>query len=121
MTEDVTKLLEAGNIMVGRFLLSRNFYNLKPGEVYVHDKNMQLFHPKSGLPASHGVMRVSIGRRQTSLVKETGKPKYTSHMVMQNSESELFGINGIGRVGKKTVLDLYRITVSELEAKKLAR
>lgn len=40
------------------------------------------------------------------------KPVYTNHMVMQNSEGNMFGINGIGRVGKNSVMELYRIYVS---------
>lgn len=116
MTETVTNLLKAGSVMVGRFLLSRNFYSLKPGQVYVFDESKQLYHPRSGLVASHGVMMMGIGRRQTGTAEKTGKPKYARHMAMQNSEGELFGINGTGRVGKKTVLDLYRIEVSDPEA-----
>lgn len=110
----VTELLELGNILVGRFKLSRNYYSLKPGQVYVYDKDKQIFHPKSGLPASHGVMIMGVGRRQTRWSEMTGsrKPVYTNHMVMQNSEGNMFGINGIGRVGKNSVMELYRIYVS---------
>ncbi|TVU23829.1 hypothetical protein EJB05_26212, partial [Eragrostis curvula] len=111
-SEAVTELLDTGNIMVGRFRLSRNYYSLKPGEVYVYDADQQIYHPKSGLAASHGAMMIGSGRTQTKL-KENGKPVYARHMVMQNSEGDLFGINGIGRVGKKTVTELYRIHVPE--------
>ncbi|TVU02629.1 hypothetical protein EJB05_51871, partial [Eragrostis curvula] len=111
-SEAMTELLDTGNIMVGRFRLSRNYYSLKPGEVYVYDADQQIYHPKSGLAASHGAMMIGSGRTQTKL-KENGKPVYARHMVMQNSEGDLFGINGIGRVGKKTVTELYRIHVPE--------
>ncbi|GJN05038.1 hypothetical protein PR202_ga22634 [Eleusine coracana subsp. coracana] len=107
----VAKLLECGNIMVGRFKLSRNYYSVEPGHVYVYDEDMQIFHPKSGLPASHGAMMMGAGRRQTRWSDKTGscRPVYSSHMVMQNSEGETFGIDGIGRIGKNSIMELYRI------------
>ncbi|KAL6907869.1 hypothetical protein ACP4OV_002039 [Aristida adscensionis] len=105
-TEAVSDILEKGGIMVGHFRLSRNYYSLKPRQVYVFDKNMPIMHPQSDLVAAHAVMMIGIGHRPTS------PGRFTRHMAIQNSEGELFGINGIGKVGKKTVQGLYRIHLS---------
>lgn len=114
MDKDDTKgcsHLEKGGIMVGTFSISRNYYSLSPSEVYVYDPDKQIRHDKSGLAASHVAMMIGIGHRLT-------KPKHFSrHMVMQNSEGKLFGINGVGRVGKKTVRKLYWIEVENVKPK----
>ncbi|TVU23816.1 hypothetical protein EJB05_26199, partial [Eragrostis curvula] len=100
-TEAVKKILEQGSIMVGHFRMSRNYYNLKPGQVYVDDKDQALLNPKSDQPASHAVMMIGIGRNV-----------YFRHLGMQNSEGRIFGINGLGRVGKQSVEGLYRIKIN---------
>ncbi|TVU03933.1 hypothetical protein EJB05_50512, partial [Eragrostis curvula] len=103
-TEAVKKILEQGSIMVGHFRMSRNYYNLKPGQVYVDDKDQALLNPKSDQPASHAVMMIGIGRNG-----------YFRHLGMQNSEGRIFGINGLGRVAKQSVEGLYRIKVWEMK------
>ncbi|KAL6654575.1 hypothetical protein ACP70R_008040 [Stipagrostis hirtigluma subsp. patula] len=113
-TEDVRDILENGGIMVGYFRLSRNYYSLRPNQVYVFDEERPIIHPKSELVASHVVMMIGIGHRQT------GVRRFSRHMAMQNSEGKVFGINGFGRVGKKTVRGLYRIEVPNHEVKKPA-
>lgn len=104
-TVRLTKLLEEGNIMVGHFRLSWNYFTLKPDEVYAFNEKKAFIHPKSNLVASHAVMMVGIGHQQT------GPKRFLRHMVMQNSEGKLFGINGIGRVRKNSVRGLYRLEV----------
>ncbi|TVT98821.1 hypothetical protein EJB05_55850, partial [Eragrostis curvula] len=108
-TEAVKKILEQGGIMVGHFRMSQNYYNLKPGQVYVYDKDQALLNPKSDQPASHAVMMIGIGRSKTVL------DGYFRHMAMQSSEGRIFGINGLGRVAKTSVEGLYWIKVRKLE------
>lgn len=88
-TADVTKLVEEGNVMVGHFRLSWNYFTLKPSEVYAFDDKKAFIHPKSNLVASHAVMTVGNGHRNTA------PKRFFRYMVMQNSEGKLFGIEGI--------------------------
>ncbi|CAO2144958.1 unnamed protein product [Urochloa humidicola] len=64
-TDAVTARLEEGGILIGHFMLSRNYYRLRPGEVYVYDPDTAIRHPISGLPASHAAMMIGIGHQQT--------------------------------------------------------
>ncbi|GJN37103.1 hypothetical protein PR202_gb26027 [Eleusine coracana subsp. coracana] len=59
--EETESLLDHGDIMVGTFRVSRNYFRLKPGEPYIYDKNIPYTHPKSGLPASHAAMVIGMG------------------------------------------------------------
>lgn len=98
--------------MVGSFPISRNYYSLSPRDVYVYDPDKEIRHEKSGLAASHVTMMIGIGHRLTL------SKRFSRHMVMQNSEGKLFGINGIGRIGKKkTLRNLYWIEVEGVKAK----
>jgi senataxin len=111
-TEAVTAHLKKGGIMVGTFPISRNYYSLSPRDVYVYDPDKVIKHEKSGLTATHVAMMIGIGRRLTE------SKRFSRHMVMQNSEGKLFGINGIGRVGKKqTLRKLYWIEVEDVKPK----
>ena len=109
-TEAVEAHLEKGGIMVGSFRISRNYFSLSPGQVYVYDTDKAITHDKSGLPASHVAMMIGIGHRLTA------SNRFSRHMVMQNSEGKLFGTNGIGRIGKRqTLRKLYWIEVEGVE------
>ncbi|OEL30205.1 hypothetical protein BAE44_0008775 [Dichanthelium oligosanthes] len=111
-TEAVTAHLEKGGIMVGSFPISCNYFSLRPEEVYVYQPDKAITHDKSGLPASHVGMMIGIGHRLNE------SKRFTRHMVMQNSEGELFGTNGIARIGKKqTLRKLYWIEVEGLKPK----
>ena len=44
-TVRLTKLLEEGNIMVGHFRLSWNYFTLKPDEVYAFNEKKAFIHP----------------------------------------------------------------------------
>ncbi|KAL6637249.1 hypothetical protein ACP70R_024821 [Stipagrostis hirtigluma subsp. patula] len=59
-------LPEAGNIMIGTFRVSRNYFYLKPGETYKYDKSIPYIHAKSGLPGAHAVMVIGHGKKQPS-------------------------------------------------------
>ncbi|GJN25755.1 hypothetical protein PR202_gb13625 [Eleusine coracana subsp. coracana] len=107
-SKDVRNHLENGNILVGSFRLSMNYYNLRPGEVYVYDEKKPIKHPKSNLLASHAVMMIGIG-----YAKIPCPMSYFRHMCMQNSEGQLFGINGLGRVAKNSVTALYQIELEK--------
>ncbi|RLM70168.1 hypothetical protein C2845_PM17G14200 [Panicum miliaceum] len=101
-TEAVTAHLQKGGIM----------FSLSPWEVYVYDPDKAIRHEKSGLAASHVAMMIGIGHRLTL------SKRFSRHMVMQNSEGNLFGINGIGRIGKKNTLrNLYWIEVEGVKQK----
>ena len=84
-TEAVTAHLQKGGIMVGSFPISRNYFSLSPWEVYVYDLDKAIRHEKSVLEASHVEMMIDIGH-QLTLSK-----CFSRHMVMQNSEGNLFG------------------------------
>lgn len=102
--KDVKNLLEKGNILVGSFRLSMNYYKLRPGEIYVYDEKKPIKHPKSNLTASHAVMMIGIGQSKN--------PRYC-FMGMQNSEGQRFGINGLGRVAVKSIKDLFQIELEK--------
>jgi hypothetical protein len=75
--------------------------------VYVFDKEKPMLHPRSWMPVSHAVMMIGIGHQPAA------SSQLCHHMVMQNSEGRLFGVNGIGRVSKKDVDGLYLIEVEK--------
>jgi senataxin len=75
-TEAVKARLEKGGIMVGSFRISRNYFSLSPGQVYVYDTDKAITHDKSGLPASHVAMMIGIGHRLTA------SNRFSRHMVM---------------------------------------
>lgn len=73
-TERVERLLEEGNMMVGHFPLSRNYFSLKPGQVYVFDKEKPYSAPQVG---DGGVPRRDDDRRRASAdcrLRPTGTP-----------------------------------------------
>ncbi|KAF0896794.1 hypothetical protein E2562_028092 [Oryza meyeriana var. granulata] len=94
--QTIRSLLEAGNIMVGHFRVSRNYFYLKPGEIYMYDKTRPYIHAKSNLPVSHAVMVIGDGRKPMApAANGTSQPLYNEHVMIQNSEGKRFGIDGL--------------------------
>lgn len=123
-TDAVRARMEKGSIMIGRFMLSRNYYRLRPGEVYVYNPETAIMHPISGKPASHAAMMIGVGDRQTA----DPECLLAHHMVMQNSLGKQFGIDGIGRVGIKgnveneqTFRNLHWIEVEDVKPRPASR
>ncbi len=103
-------LLEAGNIMVGHFRVSRNYFYLKPGEIYSYDKRVPYIHAKSNLPVSHAVMVIGDGRHREPMASAANDRE---HVMIQNSEGKRFGIDGLGRVDKLSFRGLYQIILPD--------
>ncbi|KAL6599627.1 hypothetical protein ACP70R_045764 [Stipagrostis hirtigluma subsp. patula] len=106
-------LLEAGNIMVGTFRVSRNYFHLKPGEPYMYDKRFPYIHAKSCLPVAHAVMVIGHGK-QTPLEEVKGTSEQSillRHVHIQNSEGRRFGIDGFGRVLRRSLRGLYHVSL----------
>ncbi|TVT97390.1 hypothetical protein EJB05_57389, partial [Eragrostis curvula] len=112
--EEIGSLLECGDIMIGTFRLSRNYFRLRPGEPYVYQKNIPYIHPKSGLPVSHSAMVVGHGKQPSPLESTSTEPPRLHHVNIQNSEGKRFGVNGFGRVTRGSLRGLYRITLPSL-------
>nr|TKW40193.1 hypothetical protein SEVIR_1G230100v2 [Setaria viridis] len=113
--EETESLVEAGNIMIGTFRVSRNYFYLKPGETYVYDVSIPYIHPKSFLPASHAVMVIGHGKQPlTATAEGTSEAARPRHVNIQNSYGRRFGVNGFGRVSRCSLRGLYKITVPEL-------
>ncbi|KAL6654461.1 hypothetical protein ACP70R_007926 [Stipagrostis hirtigluma subsp. patula] len=107
-------LLEAGNIMIGTFRVSRNYFYLKPGETYKYDKSIPYIHAKSGLPGAHAVMVIGHGKQQPSPEEAkgtSGQSILLRHVHFQNSEGRRFGIDGFGRVFRCSLRGLYHVTL----------
>jgi senataxin len=99
--------LAAGNVFVGTYRVSRNYFSLKPGQVYHYDRRMPYLNPRSSLPYAHAVMMIGSG---TELIKLPNRERKI-HLNFQNSAGNLFGENGFGKVGSSSVRSLYSITV----------
>jgi senataxin len=118
---DATKLtavLKRGNIMPSSFRISRNYFYLRPGEVYSYDEKLPYIHSKTDLRASHAVMTIGTGHEddQTEVGNEdaqveTQETKKLRHIVMQNSEGNLFGVDGKGRVDQNSIRQLCLLKV----------
>jgi senataxin len=104
-TEEAEALVEAGNIMACNFRLSRNYFDLRPGEVYVYDRLCSYIHARSGMPVSHAVTVIGHGGQETRLQGPV------RHVHFQNSEGKRSGDDGFGRVARDLVRRLYRLTV----------
>jgi hypothetical protein len=50
-TEEAEALVEAGNIMACNFRLSRNYFDLRPGEVYVYTGSARTSTPGPACPS----------------------------------------------------------------------
>jgi senataxin len=99
--------LDAGNVFVGNYRVSWNYFSLKPGEVYHYDGTIPYLNPRSSLSYAHAVMMIGSGTELTKLSNQGRKV----HLNFQNSSGNLFGDNGFGKVGSSSVRSLYRITV----------
>jgi senataxin len=108
--EEAEELVEAGSIMACNFRLSRNYFRLRPGDVYVYDSRFPYIHPISGLPVSHAAMVIGHGGQQ----QPPPAKGPVRHVHIQNSEGERFGDDGFGRVDRDTVHGLYRLTLPPL-------
>uniref|UniRef100_A0A0E0MHP3 Uncharacterized protein n=1 Tax=Oryza punctata TaxID=4537 RepID=A0A0E0MHP3_ORYPU len=110
-TRDIPSGRRKHNAWLAIFRLSYNYFYLKPGEVYMYDETKPFIHPKSNLAATHALMMIGIGKKQSKWNEKTKLPVFRRHMVMQNSEGKRFGMDGIGRISKNSVRGLYRIQV----------
>lgn len=110
--EETESLLDHGNIMIGTFRLSRNYFHLKPGEPYIYDKKLPYIHARSGLPASHSVMVIGHGKQPLPLEEGTSiEPPCLRHVHIQNSEGKRFGVDGFGRISRASLSGLYWISL----------
>jgi senataxin len=105
--EEAEALVEAGSIMACNFRLSRNYFRLKPGEVYVYDRRFPYIHPISDLPVSHAVTVIGHGGQPRPPPAE-GQVR---HVHVQNSEGKRSGDDGFLRVARDSVRGLYRLTL----------
>ncbi|KAM0883291.1 hypothetical protein ACQ4PT_031714 [Festuca glaucescens] len=108
--EEAEALVEAGNIMACNFCLSRNYFDLRPGEVYVYDRLCPYMHARSSMPVSHAVTVIGHGGQETRLQGPV------RHVHFQNSEGKRSGDDGFGRVARDSVRGLYRLTVPPASA-----
>ncbi|TVU05879.1 hypothetical protein EJB05_49081, partial [Eragrostis curvula] len=110
--EKTESLVEGGEIMIGSFRVSRNYFRLRQGETYVYYKEMPYINAKSGLPASHSVMITGHGKQPFPLKGTSTEPSCLRHVHFQNSEGKRFGVNGFGRVARSSLQRrLYRISL----------
>uniref|UniRef100_A0A0E0J507 DNA2/NAM7 helicase-like C-terminal domain-containing protein n=1 Tax=Oryza nivara TaxID=4536 RepID=A0A0E0J507_ORYNI len=103
--------IEDGNVMVGCFRLSYNYFYLKPGEVYWYDKSKPYVHSRSNLPAAHAVMVIGHGKRMMDRGGGTSNNVVRRHVVIQNSEGKRFGFDGTGRVLRRSLTHLYQMKI----------
>ncbi|KQJ97616.1 hypothetical protein BRADI_3g32251v3 [Brachypodium distachyon] len=82
--QDIKKLLNLAHAMLGTFKISKNYKTLKPGDIYVYDRNNREL--VNGRTCSHAVAIIGYGCR--------GGVWY---YVFQNSYGESWGEDGIGR------------------------
>ncbi|BAT15063.1 Os11g0648500 [Oryza sativa Japonica Group] len=103
--------IEDGNVMVGCFRLSYNYFYLKPGEVYWYDKSKPYVHSRSNLPAAHAVMVIGHGKRMMDRGEGTSNNVVRRHVVIQNSEGKRFGFDGTRRVLRRSLTHLYQMKI----------
>jgi hypothetical protein len=96
--QDIQKILCLAHVMVGTFRLSKNYKSLKPGDIYVYDKD----DPETinGKYCSHAVAIIGYGRREG-----------VWYYVFQNSYGEGWGEKGVGRVAMDSLRHLVRIKI----------
>jgi senataxin len=122
--DQVCEHLDGGNILVGSFRVSYNFFELSPGEVYHYDPNCPVLSRKNA-HLNHAVMFVGYGgpsrevvtkdatnlaaKQATNLKEEESD---IPHLVYQNSYGRLFGFGGgFGRVGVTSIKNLALVTI----------
>jgi hypothetical protein len=98
LPQDIQKLLTLAHVMVGTFWISKNYRNLKPGDIYVYDRN----DPElvNGKHCSHAVAIIGYGRREG-----------VWYYVFQNSYGEGWGEKGVGRVDMDSLRHLVQIKI----------
>uniref|UniRef100_A0A0D9XUS6 DNA2/NAM7 helicase-like C-terminal domain-containing protein n=1 Tax=Leersia perrieri TaxID=77586 RepID=A0A0D9XUS6_9ORYZ len=107
--ENIISLLENGNVMIGCFRLSYNYFYLNPGQIYCYDQSKPYIHPKSNIPASHAVVVIGHGKRLMGHDKGANKTIIRRHVAIQNSEGKRFGFDGTGRVYRRSLRQLYQL------------
>lgn len=102
-----------GTVFLIHFRVSRNYFTLKPGEVYHFDANNAYLSPSSFIPASHAVMMIGSGDTHiyTELPSGDIQHEKSVHVNFQNSAGKLFGDGGFGKIGSSSVRGLYQLTI----------
>ncbi|XP_037437517.1 uncharacterized protein LOC119304912 [Triticum dicoccoides] len=105
--------VRAGTVFLIYFRISRNYFTLKPGEIYHYDATKAYVSPSFSIPASHVVMMIGSGDTAicTELPNGGTQCENSVHLNFQNSAGKLFGDDGFGKVGSSSVKGLYKITV----------
>ena len=99
--------LAAGNVFLGTYRKSHNYFYLKPGQVYHYDRTTPYLNPRSYMPYSHAVTMIGSGEEFAKSPNRETKV----HLNFQNNAGHLFGDNGFGKVGSSSERNLYRIIV----------
>ncbi|TVU44993.1 hypothetical protein EJB05_04459, partial [Eragrostis curvula] len=100
----VCKHLRDGQVLAGSILLSYNFFELKPDEVYKFDPERPVIS-YGGVVMKHAVMMVGYG--QISDVDDSTNDAI--HLVYQNSFGKLFGF--AGGYGRVDIASVYKMAV----------
>jgi hypothetical protein len=110
---DALLAIRNGTVLSGYFRISRNYFYLKPGEIYHYDDTRPYLSPIYSLPASHVVMMIGSGVTNTSteLPSEDLQKQKDIHLNFQNSAGKLFGDGGFGKIGSRSVRGLYQMKV----------
>lgn len=94
-----------GKALIGTFLLSHNYHEYRPEDIYMFDHKQPVLSPLSKKLSSHAVMLIGSTEANSKILLEDG------YFVMQNSQGKYFGRGGIGRVAMSTIQRLYEITL----------
>ncbi|TVU40495.1 hypothetical protein EJB05_13962, partial [Eragrostis curvula] len=109
--ESIATRVRKGNIMVCHFRLSRNYFYLKPKEPYWDDETKPFISSKTLKLASHAVMTIGDGKRTIHPANSSGKTSVRRHVDFQNSEGKRFGIDGLGKVLRRSVRGMYEMKI----------
>ncbi|RLM65344.1 hypothetical protein C2845_PM16G03030 [Panicum miliaceum] len=94
-----------GKALIGTFLLSQNYQEYRPEDIYMFDHKRPVLSPLSRKLSSHAVMLIGSTEANSKILLEDG------YFVMQNSQGKYFGRGGIGTVAMSTIQRLYEITL----------
>ncbi|VAH73396.1 unnamed protein product [Triticum turgidum subsp. durum] len=102
-----------GTFFLMHFKVSRNYFTLKPGQVYHFDANNAYLSPSFLIPASHAVMMIGSGDTHiyTELPSGDIQHEKSVHVNFQNSAGKLLGDDGFGKIGSSSVRGLYQLTI----------
>lgn len=94
----VEELFSHGNVLLGTFKISKNYRNLKAGDIYTYDQR----NPErvNGCTCSHAVAIIGYGVRSG-----------VWYYIFQNSYGEEWGEKGIGRVNMDSVTHLVHVKI----------